>query len=49
MKWTELRDKGIKAIGGAVSGGLDSCTATNWLNEKVSDFDNIWYFYCRVS
>ena len=34
MKWTELRDKGIKAIGGAVSGGLDSCTATHWLNEK---------------
>lgn len=34
MKWTELRDKGIKAIGGAVSGGLDSCTVTHWLSEK---------------
>lgn len=34
MKWNDLRDKGIKSIGGAVSGGLDSCTVTHWLNDK---------------
>ena len=34
MKWNDLRDKGIKLIGGAVSGGLDSCTVTHWLNDK---------------
>ena len=34
MKWNDLLDKGIKSIGGAVSGGLDSCTVTHWLNDK---------------
>lgn len=34
MKWNDLREKGIKSIGGAVSGGLDSCTVTHWLNDK---------------
>ena len=34
MNWRELRDKKIEVIGGAVSGGLDSCTATHWLTRK---------------
>ena len=33
MNWRELQDKNITLIGGAVSGGLDSCTATHWLHE----------------
>ena len=32
MNWRELKDRGINLIGGAVSGGLDSCTVTHWLN-----------------
>ena len=34
MNWRELKNKGVDVIGGAVSGGLDSCTATHWLNSK---------------
>ena len=34
MNWRELKDNNITAIGGAVSGGLDSCTATHWLRSK---------------
>ena len=31
MNWRELKDNDINVIGGVVSGGLDSCTATHWL------------------
>ena len=34
MNWRELTDKGIQVVGGAVSGGLDSCTVTHWLTGK---------------
>ena len=34
MNWRELKKRGIEMIGGAVSGGLDGCTATHWLAEK---------------
>ena len=34
MNWRELKDKKVKAVGGAVSGGLDSCAATHWLAGK---------------
>ncbi len=34
MNWRELRDQGVTVLGGAVSGGLDSCTATHWLTSK---------------
>ena len=34
MNWRELRDQGVAVIGGAVSGGLDSCTVSHWLKEK---------------
>jgi len=34
VNWRELSDRNINVVGGAVSGGLDSCTATHWLNEK---------------
>ena len=34
MNWRELTDRGVTAVGGAVSGGLDSCTATHWLSSK---------------
>ena len=37
MNWRELQDKNITLIGGAVSGGLDSCTATHWLTSKGFD------------
>ena len=37
MNWRELQDKDITLIGGAVSGGLDSCTATHWLTSKGFD------------
>ena len=37
MNWRELQDKNITLIGGAVSGGLDSCTATHWLASKGFD------------
>lgn len=34
MKWHELKDKNLALLSGAVSGGLDSCTVTHWLNSK---------------
>ena len=34
MNWRELQDKNITLVGGAVSGGLDSCTVTHWLTSK---------------
>ena len=34
MSWRELRDRGVSTVGGAVSGGLDSCTATHWLSTR---------------
>ena len=34
MNWRELKDKKIELVGGAVSGGLDSCTVTHWLGSK---------------
>ena len=34
MNWRQLTDKNITVLGGAVSGGLDSCTVTHWLREK---------------
>ena len=34
MNWRELSDKNITTLGGAVSGGLDSCTVTHWLTEQ---------------
>ena len=34
MNWRELKEKNITTVGGAASGGLDSCTATHWLNSK---------------
>lgn len=34
MNWRTLQDKDITLIGGVVSGGLDSCTATHWLTDK---------------
>ena len=32
MNWKELYENGSSIFGGAVSGGLDSCTVTHWLN-----------------
>ena len=37
MNWRELKNKGATVVGGAVSGGLDSCTATHWLKGKGLD------------
>ena len=34
MNWREVLEARGPHIGGAVSGGLDSCTVTHWLNEK---------------
>ena len=34
MNWRELQDKDITLVGGAVSGGLDSCTVAHWLKGK---------------
>lgn len=34
MNWNDLKNNNVTSIGGAVSGGLDSCTATHWLNSK---------------
>jgi argininosuccinate synthase len=34
MNWRELKEKKVSVVGGAVSGGLDSCTVTHWLREK---------------
>ena len=37
MNWRDLKDKNVTVVGGAVSGGLDSCTATHWLSGKGFD------------
>ena len=37
MNWRELSDKNITTLGGAVSGGLDSCTVSHWLRDKGFD------------
>jgi len=34
MNWRELKEKHIDVVGGAVSGGLDSCTVAHWLKGK---------------
>ena len=34
MDWRELKDRNIETLGGAASGGLDSCTVTHWLSSK---------------
>ena len=34
MNWRELKDRKVKLLGGAMSGGLDSCTTTHWLSSK---------------
>lgn len=34
MNWREVLETKGAGIGGAVSGGLDSCTVTSWLSEK---------------
>jgi len=34
MNWRELQKKKVRVVGGAVSGGLDSCTVTHWLTAK---------------
>jgi argininosuccinate synthase len=34
MNWRELKEKNVSVVGGAVSGGLDSCTVTHWLREN---------------
>lgn len=34
MDWRTLKFMGINRLGGAVSGGLDSCTVTHWLTSK---------------
>ena len=39
MNWRELKDKNINVFGGAVSGGLDSCTVSHWLRSKGLDVE----------
>ena len=34
MNWRELKEKDVTVVGGAVSGGLDSCTVAHWLREN---------------
>ena len=34
MNWRELKEKNVSVMGGALSGGLDSCTVTHWLREN---------------
>ena len=34
VNWRELKDKNMTVVGGAVSGGLDSCTVAHWLREN---------------
>ncbi len=33
MDWRELKEREVSLVGGAVSGGLDSCAATHWLSD----------------
>ena len=37
MKWSKFKFNGSTTFGGAVSGGLDSCTTTHWLHSKGLD------------
>ena len=37
MKWSEFKSNVSTTFGGAVSGGLDSCTTTHWLSAKGID------------
>ena len=37
MKWSEFKSNVSTTFGGAVSGGLDSCTTTHWLSTKGID------------
>jgi argininosuccinate synthase len=39
VNWRELKERGISVVGGAVSGGLDSCTVTHWLTDKGFDVE----------
>ena len=34
MDWRALKERGVTLMGGAVSGGLDSCTVTRWLADQ---------------
>jgi len=34
VNWKEIYDRGSSVFGGAVSGGLDSCTVTHWLHQN---------------
>ena len=34
MNWRELKEKNVTVVGGAVSGGLDSCTVAHWLRKN---------------
>ena len=34
MNWRDLARRGHAVFGGAVSGGLDSCTVTHWLSQR---------------
>ena len=34
VNWRELKEKDVTVVGGAVSGGLDSCTVAHWLREN---------------
>jgi len=34
VNWRELKKNDVCVVGGAVSGGLDSCTVTHWLTSK---------------
>ena len=34
MNWKDIYDRGSSVFGGAVSGGLDSCTVTHWLHQN---------------
>ena len=37
VNWRELKEKDVTVVGGAVSGGLDSCTVAHWLRENGFD------------
>ena len=34
MNWRDLKENGVDIVGGAASGGLDSCTVAHWLTSK---------------